>query len=177
VFGTYIQKSEFGYKKIHIRLWYFKSLTWPLLILELKRFSSFIVNLTFTAALFLNSTKSLPFYSQETERLLAEPVEGVNATPYEDNVRYFNVAIAGPIDSPYQGGLFRLELFLPAEYPMGPPKVRFLTKLYHPNIDRLGRICLDILKVFSITFTAASTCKQNWVCLFVCLFILFLFSK
>jgi ubiquitin-conjugating enzyme E2 N len=63
-------------------------------------------------------------------------VEGVNATPYEDNVRYFNVAIAGPIDSPYQGGLFRLELFLPAEYPMGPPKVRFLTKLYHPNIDR-----------------------------------------
>jgi ubiquitin-conjugating enzyme E2 N len=73
---------------------------------------------------------------QETDRLLAEPVEGVNATPYEDNPRYFNVAIAGPIDSPYQGGLFRLELFLPAEYPMGPPKVRFLTKLYHPNIDR-----------------------------------------
>eukprot|EP01031_Cornospumella_fuschlensis_P027635 gene27635-33373_t len=83
---------------------------------------------------------------KETERLLAEPVEGVSATPYEDNPRYFNVAIAGPIDSPYQGGLFRLELFLPAEYPMGPPKVRFLTKIYHPNIDRLGRICLDILK-------------------------------
>ena len=40
---------------------------------------------------------------KETERLLAEPVEGVNATPYEDNPRYFNVAIAGPIESPYQG--------------------------------------------------------------------------
>lgn len=84
--------------------------------------------------------------TKETQRLLAEPVEGVSATPYEDNMRYFNVVIAGPVDSPYEGGVFRLELFLPQEYPMGPPKVRFLTKMYHPNIDRLGRICLDTLK-------------------------------
>jgi ubiquitin-conjugating enzyme E2 N len=83
-------------------------------------------------------------------------------------MRYFNVVICGPADSPYEGtilclhvqpvsssfhgiclsgGIFRLELFLPAEYPMGPPKVRFLSKLYHPNVDKIGRICLDILKV------------------------------
>ena len=83
---------------------------------------------------------------KETQRLLAEPCEGISATPYEDNMRYFNVVIAGPMATPYEGGVFRLELFLPAEYPMGSPKVRFLTKIYHPNVDKLGRICLDILK-------------------------------
>eukprot|EP01100_Stratorugosa_tubuloviscum_P004714 TRINITY_DN2191_c0_g7_i1.p1 TRINITY_DN2191_c0_g7~~TRINITY_DN2191_c0_g7_i1.p1 ORF type:complete len:152 (+),score=67.40 TRINITY_DN2191_c0_g7_i1:87-542(+) len=83
---------------------------------------------------------------KETQRLHAEPVPGISATPHENNMRYFDVIIAGPSSSPYEGGIFRLELFLPEEYPMVPPKVRFLTKIYHPNIDRLGRICLDILK-------------------------------
>ncbi|CAM9156749.1 unnamed protein product [Chrysoparadoxa australica] len=83
---------------------------------------------------------------KETQRLLKEPVPGISATPYEDNLRYFNVVITGPSQSPYENGIFKLELFLTPEYPMAPPKVRFLTKIYHPNIDKLGRICLDILK-------------------------------
>merc|ERR1719389_749463 len=54
--------------------------------------------------------------------------------------------ILGPVQSPYEGGAFKLELFLPEEYPMAAPKVLFRTRIYHPNIDKLGRICLDILK-------------------------------
>lgn len=83
---------------------------------------------------------------KETQRLMAEPVAGIKAIPDEANARYFHVVVAGPSQSPYEGGCFRLELFLPEEYPMSAPKVRFMTKIYHPNIDKLGRICLDILK-------------------------------
>ncbi|EGF81110.1 hypothetical protein BATDEDRAFT_29762 [Batrachochytrium dendrobatidis JAM81] len=77
---------------------------------------------------------------KETERLIAEPAPGIEAHPHEDNLRYFDVVIAGPSQSPFEGGSFKLELFLPDDYPMAPPKVRFLTKIYHPNIDKLGRI-------------------------------------
>merc|ERR1712146_2863 len=83
---------------------------------------------------------------KETQRLVSEPAPGISATPHESNLRYFDVIIAGPSSSPYEGGVFKLELFLSEDYPMAPPKVRFLTKIYHPNIDKLGRICLDILK-------------------------------
>lgn len=83
---------------------------------------------------------------KETERLSQDPVPGISASPDAENQRYFHVQIAGPVATPYEGGLFSLELFLPDDYPMCAPKVRFLTKIYHPNVDKLGRICLDILK-------------------------------
>ncbi|CAF1343023.1 unnamed protein product [Rotaria sp. Silwood1] len=82
----------------------------------------------------------------ESACLQQEPVSGISAAVDEHNPRYFKVVIDGPSESPYEGGKFKVELFLPEEYPMAPPKVRFMTKLYHPNIDKLGRICLDILK-------------------------------
>lgn len=70
---------------------------------------------------------------KETAALLKEPPEGIKATPHQDNVKYFDVTITGPKDSPYEYGIFQLELFLGDTYPMEPPKVRFLTKIYHPS--------------------------------------------
>mmetsp|Transcript_15051 Transcript_15051/g.44607 ORF Transcript_15051/g.44607 Transcript_15051/m.44607 type:complete len:151 (-) Transcript_15051:140-592(-) len=83
---------------------------------------------------------------KETQKLGAEPPPGVKAEPDENNYRYFHIEMVGPDGTPYHGGKYKLELFLPEGYPMEPPKVRFLTKIYHPNIDKLGRICLDVLK-------------------------------
>jgi len=112
---------------------------WNRKLIDLEYLQSYIVE--------YQTNMSLPRrIVKETSRLVQEPVAGISATPYTENLRYFSVAIEGPEETPYEKGVFQLELFLPADYPMAPPKVRFLTKIYHPNVDKLGRICLDILK-------------------------------
>ena len=87
-----------------------------------------------------------PRIVKETQRLMSDPIEGIIVQPNESNFRHFFAQLAGPTQTPYEGGLFAVEVFLPEEYPMVPPKVLFRTKIYHPNIDKLGRICLDIIK-------------------------------
>ncbi|XP_047392073.1 ubiquitin-conjugating enzyme E2 D2-like isoform X2 [Sciurus carolinensis] len=58
----------------------------------------------------------------------------------------WQAAIMGPNDSPYQGGVFFLSIQFPSDYPFKPPKITFITRIYHPNINRSGSICLDILR-------------------------------
>lgn len=65
----------------------------------------------------------------ETRSLLSDPTPGISAVPDEKNARYFHAMIAGPKDSPFESGIFKLELFLAEGFPMEPPKVRFLTKM------------------------------------------------
>jgi ubiquitin-conjugating enzyme E2 D/E len=59
---------------------------------------------------------------------------------------HWQATIMGPSDSPYAGGVFLVQIHFPPDYPFKPPKVAFRTRVYHPNINSNGSICLDILK-------------------------------
>ncbi|KAL1402643.1 hypothetical protein pipiens_019686 [Culex pipiens pipiens] len=67
------------------------------------------------------------------------------ATPPVITIRMVVVNARDP-DSPYQGGVFFLTIHFPTDYPFKPPKVAFTTRIYHPNINSNGSICLDILR-------------------------------
>ena len=60
---------------------------------------------------------------EELRWCVQEPVPGISAVPDDGNARYFHVVVAGPEGSPFEGGVFKLELFLPEDYPMSAPKV------------------------------------------------------
>ena len=72
--------------------------------------------------------------------------------------------IIGPPDTLYEGGFFKCHLYFPTEYPLRPPVlkyeilsvcceiysfilfcIRFLTDIWHPNIEKDGKVCISIL--------------------------------
>ncbi|GFR71333.1 ubiquitin-conjugating enzyme [Elysia marginata] len=62
----------------------------------------------------------------------------------ESNILLWHGLIV-PDNPPYNKGAFKIEISFPAEYPFKPPKVLFKTKIYHPNIDEKGQVCLPII--------------------------------
>ena len=85
--------------------------------------------------------------TRELKMLADDPPPGVAAWPVGDSMVHLHADITGPPDSPYAEGVFRLEVRVSERYPFEPPKCRFVTPIFHPNIDDGGRICLDALKM------------------------------
>lgn len=83
---------------------------------------------------------------KELEFLTKEPPFGVSCWPQGGKLNCLEARLQGPQGTPYEGGVFKLEINIPDRYPFEPPQIKFSTKIYHPNIDSEGRICLDVLK-------------------------------
>ncbi|KAK2381547.1 rac GTP-binding protein RHO1 [Trifolium repens] len=83
---------------------------------------------------------------KELKDLQRDPPTSCSAGPVGEDMFHWQATIIGPNDSPYAGGVFLVTIHFPPDYPFKPPKVAFRTKVFHPNINSNGNICLDILK-------------------------------
>jgi len=113
------------------------------------------------------STSARKRLMRDFKRLQNDPPQGVQAAPLDNNVMVWHAVIFGPDDTPWEvlsfihlitiscvysckltskGGTFKLLLEFTEEYPNKPPSVKFLSKIFHPNVYATGKICLDILQ-------------------------------
>ena len=89
---------------------------------------------------------SIQRIQKELKDLLKNPNANCTAGPAGDDMQHWKGTIIGPTGCPYEGGIFEIDIVFPSDYPFKPPKLTFVTKVYHPNINSQGVICLDILK-------------------------------
>lgn len=83
---------------------------------------------------------------RELNDLQQNPMEGITVETVGNDMFHMKAQIRGPPSTPYENGIFTLNIEIPFDYPLKPPKCQFGTKIYHPNIGQNGEICLDILK-------------------------------
>jgi ubiquitin-conjugating enzyme E2 D/E len=83
---------------------------------------------------------------KEYEDIKKNAPNNLSAGPVNDNLFEWEGVILGPTETPYEGGIFKVNIHIPINYPFNPPVFIFKTRIYHPNINSSGHICLDILK-------------------------------
>jgi len=102
---------------------------------------------------------------KELQELSKDTPANCSAGPESDSdIFRWRATIIGPTETPYENGIFNLVISFPPDYPFKPPHITFETKVYHPNINANGSICLDILKTqwspaLSITKVLLSVCS------------------
>eukprot|EP01129_Flabellula_baltica_P011289 TRINITY_DN490_c0_g1_i1.p1 TRINITY_DN490_c0_g1~~TRINITY_DN490_c0_g1_i1.p1 ORF type:complete len:151 (+),score=28.20 TRINITY_DN490_c0_g1_i1:35-487(+) len=83
---------------------------------------------------------------KELHNMMEDPPMCCSAAPVDNDPTHWMASVLGPEDSPFSGGIFFLDIQFPDDYPFSAPQFKFTTKVYHPNINHEGSICLDLLK-------------------------------
>lgn len=85
--------------------------------------------------------------NSEYKKIKENPTPGIQMQPTDLNIFEWDCIIQAAADSPYKNKSFKVKLLLPKDYPLHPPKAKFVSRIFHPNIHfTTGDVCLDILK-------------------------------
>lgn len=75
------------------------------------------------------------------------PPEGCSASPAsDDDLFIWSATVFGPDETPWEGGIFSLRITFTSDYPEKPPRIRFTTEMFHPNVYNDGTLCMDIIQ-------------------------------
>jgi len=98
------------------------------------------------------------------KNVLMDPVEGFTVELVdESNMFEWKVFIEGPKDTLYEGGIFQLNMKFPADFPMSPPELRFMSDFWHPNVYRdTGLVCISILHPPVEDETSGESAAERW---------------
>ncbi|RDW78703.1 E2 ubiquitin-conjugating protein UBC1 [Aspergillus mulundensis] len=86
--------------------------------------------------------------AKEIADIRADTHSQITAEPVgeEDDITHLRGTFPGPPGTPYEGGTYKVDIKIPNEYPFRPPVMKFITKVWHPNVSsQTGAICLDTL--------------------------------
>ena len=92
------------------------------------------------------SSKVAMVVGKQVAECMRKSPDGVRVIFNESNMMDVQADIIGPVDTPYEGGVFRCKLAIEGDFPNNPPKGYFFTKIFHPNVSEKGEICVNTLK-------------------------------
>ena len=112
-----------------------------------KDLKTALIKMEVEKPVFINTSVRLRFKRIYREMVIMHRKEHsfIEIYPCESDIQFWNAIITGPVGTPYEGGIFHIYINFPDEYPYKPPEIRFLTKIFHININLSGRIFISVL--------------------------------
>ena len=111
----------------------------------------------------VSSSLRLKRIIKEMHHYTSDPHPDIQIFPSKEDITFWKILLRGSEDTPYENGTYVLYVNFPLNYPSEPPNIRFLTEIYHCNINSNGRICHS---VFDRNYTTDTTIKVIFDCIY-----------